>query len=210
MRLVTSQEMKTCDQYTIETIGIPSMVLMERAALSVVNEIEKQNLDLSNVLVVCGTGNNGGDGLAIARLLHLKRIPVAVLLLGNLEHLTPDAKQQLQICQYYHLPLLTHLESMNTYTTIIDAIFGIGLTRKVEGIFAETIATINLADAAVVSVDVPSGISADNGAELGVAVNATHTITFAFSKIGLTIDPGMAHAGQITVTDIGIYDDALL
>lgn len=209
MRLVTSQEMKACDQYTIETIGIPSMVLMERAALSVVNQLDQQNLDLSKVLIVCGTGNNGGDGLAIARLLHLKQIPVAVLLLGDLEHLTPDTKQQLHICQYYHLPLFTHLESMDTYTTIIDAIFGIGLTRKVTGLFAEAINAINLADAAVVSVDIPSGISADDGTELGIAVNATATITFAFKKIGLTIEPGMTHAGQVTVTDIGIYDDAL-
>lgn len=208
-RLVTAEEMKACDQFTIETIGIPSMVLMERASLSVVANMQA-TCNLQKVLVVCGTGNNGGDGLAIARLLHLQGIPVTILLVGKTSSLTPDAAQQLAICRYYQLTILTELPpNLADYTTIVDAIFGIGLARPITGNFAEIIQQINQVSADIVAVDLPSGISCNDGKILGVAIKATLTVTFAFNKIGLTLEPGKTYAGKTIVTDIGIYDDAL-
>lgn len=209
MKIVTSEEMRACDQFTINNIGIPSMVLMERAALSVINELLAGGFNLSNVLVVCGVGNNGGDGMAIARLLHVKGASVSILLVGNREHLTVDAKQQLKICNYYQIPVLSKVESMNDYSVIIDAIFGIGLARVVSGPAADVITHINQSSAAIIACDLPSGVSCNTGDVLGVAVKADLTVTFAFNKIGLTVEPGKTYAGKTLVNDIGIYEDGL-
>lgn len=207
--LITAEEMKACDRFTSDRIGIPSMVLMERAALSVVDAMLAENYDLSKTLVVCSTGNNGGDGLAIARLLHLKQLPVTILLLGNQDQLSVDAQQQLNICRYYQIPVVTEVESMSDFTMIVDAIFGIGLDRAVQGKMVNIIEDINEAPAQVVAVDLPSGVACNDGAVLGIAVRADLTVTFAFNKIGLTLNPGMKYAGKVVVADIGIYDDAL-
>lgn len=199
--LLNSEEMKRCDVTTIQKIGMPSMVLMERAALSVVEELE--SFDLTKVLVVCGSGNNGADGYAVARLLHLQNIKVDVLFVGEEQRRTIENKQQQKIAEYYGVNSVKEIEN-NPYTTIVDALFGIGLSRPLSGKYLEIIEQINQAAGEILSVDIPSGISADNGKVMGNALKATRTVTFAFRKLGLVLYPGAEYAGVVTVKDIGI------
>ena len=132
--VVTAAEMKALDANTIEKAGIPSLVLMERAALQTVTEIIKRvnTKDKEKILVVCGTGNNGGDGLAIARLLHLHGFKTWYYIVGNEEKMTKETSSQLRTAEYYHTPRVHNL-ILDEYTTIVDAIFGVGLSRPIEG-----------------------------------------------------------------------------
>ncbi|WP_416354214.1 NAD(P)H-hydrate epimerase [Agrilactobacillus fermenti] len=197
--------MAACDQYTIETIGIPSLVLMERAALETTRLIE-QLLTPTQVLVVCGTGNNGGDGLAIARMLHVHQISVTVVLLGDQTHASAQTKKQLQICDYYQIPFREELpEDLAGYDLIVDAIFGIGLSRPITGAYAQVIQTLNQAQASKVAVDMPSGLNANTGAIMGVAFQADLTITMAYRKVGQLRNKGPVYCGLTVPVDIGIY-----
>lgn len=199
--LLNCEEMKRCDVTTIQKIGMPSMVLMERAALSVVEELD--SFDLARVLVVCGSGNNGADGYAVARLLHLQNIKVDVLFVGDEQKRTTENKQQQKIAEYYGVSSVKKIEN-NPYTTIVDALFGIGLSRPLSGKYLEIIEQVNQAEGEILSVDIPSGISADNGKVMGNAIKATRTVTFAFRKLGLVLYPGADYAGVVKVKDIGI------
>ncbi|MCD7954374.1 MAG: NAD(P)H-hydrate dehydratase [Lachnospiraceae bacterium] len=230
-RLLNAGQMKACDEYTIRQIGIPSAVLMERAALAVVEEMKKARLDLSRVLVVCGSGNNGGDGFAIARLLWQScasargfcgsawknpgvngNYPagaghVTVAFVGREASMSDETRLQKKICE--NLGLKTSSNFMDAeYTVIVDAVFGIGLSRPVEGHYEEVIHWVNSQRAKRVAVDIPSGISADDGRVMGVAVNAELTVTFAARKIGQILYPGAAYCGQLICRDIGICTDA--
>ena len=202
--VVTAVEMKGLDRNTIESAGVPGMVLMERAALKTVEAMEKYLGNKDRVLVVCGNGNNGGDGMAIARLLHLKGIKVGIYLAGQEEKLTDQARQQLQIAKYYQVPLENNLQP-DEYTIIVDALFGVGLSRPVEGRYAEIIHMLNQSGAFRVAVDIPSGINGDTGREMGIGFRADLTVTFAFCKRGLCFYPGRMYAGELIVADIGIY-----
>ena len=204
--LVTSSEMKHYDAYTSNTIGLPSLVLMERAALAVVNQLNTNGYNLNKVAVVCGYGNNGGDGIAVARLLKLQHIDVDVYLIGEVENVSEETSQQIKIAQNYNIKFITSLaESFSQYTTIVDAIFGIGLNRLVSGDFLHTIERINHSNVDVLAIDIPSGLCCNTGKILGTAVKAKQTVTFAYSKIGLTLYPGVELAGEVTIADIGIY-----
>ncbi len=202
--LVTCAQMKALDQDTIEDKGVPSLVLMERAALSVVEELQKQQACLDAVLVVCGTGNNGGDGIAIARLLALKGYTVDYCLTGEQDKCSTQTRRQLIIAENYHVSRVEQ-PKWDTYTTIVDAIFGIGLSRDVSGRYAEVIEKINHTDAYVASVDIPSGVNGDSGRVLAHAVSADLTVTFAYGKPGLYLYPGAVFSGKVVVQDIGIY-----
>lgn len=204
---ITAEQMRHYDSYTINTIGIPSLVLMERAALAVRDEILNAfPLNLQNVVVVTGSGNNGGDGLDIARLLHIAGVKVTILNVGNPEHASEEHKVQDHICQYYKIPQTTDLDVLNDASLIVDAIFGIGIDRPVEGSYADVIRAINDRNAVVVAVDMPSGINTDTGEIMGVAVKATATVTFALNKIGLTKGHGKDYAGRVVVaSDMGTY-----
>ncbi len=197
-------QMKRVDRYTIETIGIPSMVLMERAALAVVEEMIGRGDRLERILVVCGTGNNGGDGLAVARLLYLKGYRVFVECVGNLDKMTTETRMQYHIVENYHIPVVNNPD-YREYTTIVDALFGIGLTRPVEGIYREKVRAINESGASIWSVDIPSGVEGDTGRILGGAVRADDTVTFAFAKAGHLLYPGREYSGRLWIKDIGIY-----
>ncbi|WP_251573770.1 NAD(P)H-hydrate epimerase [Limosilactobacillus agrestimuris] len=204
---ITAEQMRHYDSYTINTIGIPSLVLMERAALAVRDEILNAfPLNLQNVVIVTGSGNNGGDGLDIARLLHIAGVKVTILNVGNPEHASEEHKVQDHICQYYKIPQTTDLDVLNDASLIVDAIFGIGIDRPVEGSYADVIRAINDRNAVVVAVDMPSGINTDTGEIMGVAVKATATVTFALNKIGLTKGHGKDYAGRVVVaSDMGTY-----
>ena len=204
---ITAEQMRHYDSYTINTIGIPSLVLMERAALAVRDEILNAfPLNLQNVVVVAGSGNNGGDGLDIARLLHIAGVKVTILNVGNPDHASEEHKVQDHICQYYKILQTTDLDVLNDASLIVDAIFGIGIDRPVEGSYADVIRAINDRNAVVVAVDMPSGINTDTGEIMGVAVKATATVTFALNKIGLTKGNGKDYAGRVVVaSDMGTY-----
>ncbi|WP_295745788.1 NAD(P)H-hydrate epimerase [uncultured Limosilactobacillus sp.] len=204
---ITAEQMRHYDSYTINTIGIPSLVLMERAALAVRDHItERFAQQLNQVVVVAGSGNNGGDGLAVARLLHLAGATVSIINVGNPDHASAEHRTQDQICQYYQLPQTTNLAPLKHASLVVDAIFGIGIDRPVTGHYADVIDAINNCSAPVVAVDIPSGINTDTGAVMGTAVKATTTVTFACNKVGLTTSNGQHYAGQLVVaTDMGTY-----
>lgn len=206
-KIVTAAEMKAMDSYTINTIGIPSLVLMERAALAVRDEILTAfPLNQENVVVVAGSGNNGGDGLAVARLLHIAGVPVSIINVGNPDHASSEHRRQDAICQYYQIPKTTDLKPLQSASLIVDAIFGIGIDRPVAGHYQDVIKAINDAQAPVVAVDMPSGINTDTGKVMGCAVKADCTVTFAYNKRGLTQADGQSYAGRIVVAnDMGTY-----
>lgn len=201
--LVNSREMKECDANTIQYFQVPSLVLMERAALGVVEAIETWRLDCSDVLIACGMGNNGGDGLAVARLLHQKGCAVTVLLAGTEAHASEETKRQLAIVRQYGISTVQTLPQKE-YTLIVDALFGIGLSRAVTGAYAELIEALNERRGAKLAIDIPSGISGDQGQILGCAFRADLTVTFAYKKVGLLLYPGSEYAGTVVVRPIGI------
>ncbi len=207
--LLTGQQMSAADKYTIENIGIPSMVLMERVALETVKVVEEEALNLERVLVVCGSGNNGGDGYAIARLLHLKGYDVTICFVGNSEHRSPENLIQKQIAEYYHIPVKQEIGN-EEYSVIIDAIFGTGLCRDISGEYASVIKRLNAMKGYKIAVDSPSGIHDETGDALGIAFVADLTIAIAFAKRGQVITAGNPYVGKLRVVDIGIYKDAVL
>lgn len=206
--LVNSREMKYCDTNTIEHFKIPSMVLMERAALRVVEVIEKEQLSYQTVLVVCGSGNNGADGMAVARMLHLKGKEVSVYLAGEKDRFSPQAKEQYEILSQYQVPFVQDLEG--SYDMVLDAVFGIGLSRQLDDKMATLMNRLNEMTGHKVAVDIPSGVSADNGAVMGAAFRADFTVTFAYKKVGMVLYPGAAYCGKLHVCDIGIEEHSWL
>lgn len=202
-QIVTAGQMKEMDNATIENMGVPAMVLMERAALAVVEELKK-NFCLMRTLVVCGSGNNGGDGMAVARILHNEGYDVSIFLAGKESSFTESAKTQWNIVNNYKVPVVNNFET-DEYTTIVDAVFGVGLSRDISGVYKDWIMQINASRIPVLAVDIPSGIDADDGTVRGAAVKARQTVTFAYGKCGLYLYPGADYAGDVTVRDVGIY-----
>lgn len=205
--IVTCRQMKLLDTKTIEERKMPSCVLMERAALAVADEMERLLTGNERVLAVCGGGNNGGDGVAVARILYLRGIHAEIFLIEKEASCTPETRRQLEIADSYGVPRVNN-PGWNEYTTIVDAVFGVGLSRPVQGRCAEIIRAMNAASAKKVAVDIPSGINGDNGMEMGIAFLADLTVTFAFRKRGLCFYPGRMYAGEVVVADIGIYRDS--
>lgn len=202
--LVNGVQMKSADAYTIQEIGIPSVELMERAAASCVQVMEEEGLDLSAPCIVCGSGNNGGDGFAIARMLLNKGYTVKVCFVGNESHCTDETRQQMEKLWEIGGRISNEYED-GEYSIIIDAVFGVGLSREIKGDYRKVIEGMNAADAVKFAVDMPSGISADTGEILGAAFRADITVTFQLEKIGLVFYPGKEYAGRVKTADIGIH-----
>lgn len=205
---VDSKGMKRIDDYTVEVIKIPAMILMERAAYEAVALMKQRITKTDKILAVCGPGNNGGDGIAAGRILYLQGYQVAILFIGEEEKAGELLKHQLQIARNLGI-YFENSNKLSEYNIIIDALFGIGLTRPVTGEYAKVISAINEKAKVVYSLDIPSGICADSGAVLGTAVKADYTITFGYQKLGLLLYPGADYAGRITVVDIGFPNSAL-
>lgn len=201
--LLNSAQMKQYDMDTIKKIGVPSLALMERAAMGVVDEIILAGFDLGSVLVICGSGNNGGDGFAVARLLEERNVRVTAAFVGKEQSLSEEAGLQKKICENCGIKTSTNFMHRE-YTTIVDAILGIGLSREVTGAYADVIDWINQQSADVVAVDIPSGISADTGKVMGTAVKADLTVTFAYRKPGQILYPGADYCGRLVCKDIGV------
>ena len=204
--LLNSGEMKQMDKNTMEYFGIPSPVLMERAALCVFYQMQRLCNKKGRILVICGAGNNGGDGLALARLLFLDGYPVSIYLPVR-DKMTKETKAQYETVKKYGI---SFTENLGEYDVIVDALFGIGLSRPLEGIFKELIIWCNRQDALRIAVDMPSGISADTGALLGEAFQADLTVTFGFAKVGQMLYPGAEYCGKVIIGDIGIDEKSIL
>lgn len=202
--IVNSREMKSYDKNTMEAYHVPSMVLMERAALAVVEELYTKKIPLEQVLIVCGSGNNGGDGYAVARLLLLDGYSVDVVRVDAKARETEANKLQREILQAYGMTVYDEIPKEKTYTAVLDAVFGVGLSRSIEGKYADIIEQMNVLLGVKVAIDVPSGISADSGAVLGAAFRADLTVTFAFEKLGILLWPGNEYVGEVSVKNIGI------
>lgn len=211
--ILNAAEAKEVDRISITEIGIPSLVLMEKASMALADCVEKIcatfNRQDIKILAVCGMGNNGGDGVACARLLKEKGYNTSVLLIGNKSKATAEIDTQIAIAINLGVEFITQPED-NEYTVIIDALFGIGLSRDIKGKYAELIQWINSQEASIiVAADIPSGISADTGRVYGCAVKADYTVTFGHNKRGIVMFPGATYSGIVTVADIGFPDKAV-
>ncbi|WP_035292373.1 bifunctional ADP-dependent NAD(P)H-hydrate dehydratase/NAD(P)H-hydrate epimerase [Clostridium sp. KNHs214] len=211
MRIGTSKASREMDRVCIEKIKIPGIVLMENAALKVVKNIDMNEID--SFVLVCGKGNNGGDGFAIARHLHIQGKKVQVFLVGNTEGLTHDCMVNycivsnlgITISKINNISDLDYLRNcISTSGMVIDCLFGTGLTRKVEGIYEQVISIINENSPCTLSVDVPSGINSDNGQVMGICVKAHKTVSFQIYKSGFLKYSSSKFIGQVIVENIGI------
>lgn len=206
--LPQAQQMKAADRYTIKTLGVPSMELMERAAGSCVKVMKELNLNLSRVCVVCGSGNNGGDGFAIARLLILDGYKVTVVMAGKNDRCTEECREQIRLFESAGGSFGNEYRE-EEYSIIVDAIFGVGLSREISGRYLGILDAMNDSKALKFAVDIPSGISADTGRVLGTAFRADYTVTFQAVKFGMEVYPGKEYAGKVIAADIGISEQTL-
>jgi ADP-dependent NAD(P)H-hydrate dehydratase / NAD(P)H-hydrate epimerase len=217
--LPDAETMRAIDRWAIDEQGVASLELMERAGAGVARTLERLAPD-GPVTVVCGKGNNGGDGLVAARLLRESSRPVTVVCVAAPTELTGDARANLERLpgpppvrldgspwtgpDGGQEPPQAAPELFNADVSLIDALLGTGFQGEPRGAVATAIAAINAAAALVVSVDVPSGVDASTGVVRGDAVSASVTVSFHAAKPGLWINPGKAHAGEVQVLDIGI------
>ena len=162
--------MQRADEYTIQKIGIPSLVLMERAALKTVEVMKEKGISLDHCLVVCGSGNNGGDGFAVARLLYLEGKDVCAVFAGKETSMSEECRQQRQIASNLGVSVVTNIPPKE-YTVVIDAVFGVGLSRTIEGHYKDVIEEMNQIHAEKVAIDIPSGISSFDGQGAGNGIS---------------------------------------
>ena len=212
MKVVTAQEMRKVDRQTIEQIGIPGAVLMEHAGTAIVRAIHQNFPECQHIAIVVGKGNNGGDGLVVARQLALAGQPIQIFLVSPPENFAGDALSNLQIAQNLDLPITLilsedELEGASSQIAsadlIVDSIFGTGLRGGVHGFIGDVIECINKTGKPVVAIDLPSGLSADTGLAEGACIQATYTVTMGLPKRGNLIHPGATFTGKLEVADIG-------
>ncbi len=201
MKIVNRTQMNHIDHSASLRYQIPSLLLMEHAAHEVYLKMKLSLFKTSRIGIVCGSGNNGGDGFALARLLYLDGYDVSLYFVGNLDRFTSDAAINYQACVALEIPFV---EDIKGFTVIVDCLFGTGLCRDIQGDYAKLIHTINDSNAYVVSIDIPSGIDCDTGKVLGCAIQADITYTMQCGKIGLYVYPGRLYSGKVEVVDIFI------
>lgn len=208
--VLTAALMQEADRKTQEETGIPQCVLMERAALAAYDVITKlKGYEGASYLIVCGPGNNGGDGVALARILCERDLIPDIVLLGDENKRSEGLKQQLELIKkiYPEVKINSRIPD-EVYDIVVDAIFGISLNRKIEGVFAEAVEYINrghMLGAYVVALDVASGIDASTGQiQKDLTVMADRTVAFASFKVGHLLFPGALYSGEVTLKDIGI------
>ncbi len=220
MRVLNAAQMREADRRAIEDLGIPSLVLMENAGRQFVDAMETAIGDVAEtrVAVVCGRGNNGGDGFVVARVLHERGADVCVFVAGALADVRGDARVNLDILGRLRITAveigdedawLKQAPVVEACDVIVDALFGTGLTSPLGGLAGRIVSDLNCMDAPVVSVDLPSGLSADTHALIGPCVEATLTVTFAAPKLPLILWPAAQHAGDVVVADIGIPHEVI-
>lgn len=208
--IVNSEEMRYCDSNTIKHFGVPSLVLMERAALSVAEQVLKKIPAKGSILIVCGSGNNGADGLAVTRLLYQRGYEVTAAQVPDYGKRSPENQLQRDILEKYGINITDHIPSDRKYDCVIDALFGVGLSRAPQGVYAEWIQAMNAACGYKIAVDMPSGVSSDDGRAYDPAFTADLTVTFAYQKVGQLLYPGCEKCGEIITAEIGITDASWL
>jgi NAD(P)H-hydrate epimerase len=213
-RILTAAEMASVDALTINRLGIPGSVLMERAGVAVADvcKYTVQNMQEPRIVVICGPGNNGGDGFVVARHLAENNAECEVFLLGDCKKIKGDAGRNLEIWQRLGHSVKPFdaktLAAISRADLIVDAMLGTGAKGALRENFRQATVAINHSKAKVVAVDLPTGIDADTGAIDPDAVRAHHTVTFGALKIGLAFSPGRECAGEVTVADIGFPQTA--
>ncbi len=220
MRILNAAQMREADRFTIEDIGIPSFVLMENAGRQVVSAIEtafESRLE-GRVAVLCGRGNNGGDGFVVARTLVQRGIDATVFLIGSVADVRGDARLNLDILGRLGVTVVEigdeqawelHFSEISHCSLIVDAIFGTGLKAALGGMMETVVADVNTSGIPIVSIDLPSGLSADTPQLIGHCIDASMTVTLAAPKLPLVLPPGEAHAGDVVIADIGIPPEVL-
>ncbi len=212
--LLTKEQMTSIDQYAMEKLGIPSALLMENAASNSANIIKSILLRdedyphyISNILILCGSGNNGGDGFAIAR--HLSELAdVYVLHIGNEDKMSPETKQNFEICKKMDIPVLTFTEFLSSYTEIdydciIDAMIGIGGSDNLRGNVLDVLDWVSNSEALKIAIDAPTGLNSNTGKAHDLCFHADLTITMFAPKIGLHIQEGIDHCGEVVPVSLG-------
>jgi len=213
MRILNAEEMLATDRAAIEDWGIPGLVLMENAALGVVDAITERYEDAESIVVFCGPGNNGGDGLAVARHLSLRGYRARLVLVGWGANSSADAELQERLCRRQGIPAL-ELEGLEDLERLgpgdldadlwVDALFGTGLSRPLDGLFAGVASLLAATSRPVVAVDLPSGLDASTGALIGPTARADLTVTFAAPKWAHIFRPAADACGTVVVTDLGV------
>lgn len=206
--VLKNQEMQEVDRETIHEIGIPGLVLMERASKAVADCVLSCVDKNSKILVIAGIGNNGGDALAAARILLEQAQPVDFMVAGDLKKASGDLKTQLNILGNLGYEPLDETD-FSAYDLILEGIFGVGLTREVGGVYKDIIERINASGKKIISIDIPSGISGDSGKVLGCAVHADITVTFGGYKRGHLLYPGREYCGDTRLVSIGFHDQTI-
>lgn len=209
MKISNVAQMRALDRTAVEQYGIAEEILMENAGEATYHLILQEiGVAGKKFAVFCGDGNNGGDGLVIARKLHSSGGIVTIILVGEPGKYQGAARCNYDIIKRLQVPIhvIDRVESLQSVVyhadVLIDAIFGTGLTREVTGRFREIIKLVNTSGKTVVSVDIPSGVNGDTGAIMGIAVKADYTVTFGLPKIGTMLFPGYAQCGELSVTHI--------
>jgi NAD(P)H-hydrate epimerase len=215
MRVLNTAQMREADRRTIQEIGIPSIVLMENAGRQAVAAMEGAFEDLasSRVAVLCGRGNNGGDGFVVARTLIQRNVETAVFLIGSVSEVQGDARTNVEVLGRIGLTLVEitnaqewelHFSEMSECDIIVDALLGTGFHGELTGLLQTIVADVNALGVPVVAIDLPTGVSADSSEVQGEAIEASMTVTLAAPKIPLVFPPADRHGGDLVIADIGI------
>ena len=220
MRILNAAQMREADRCATEDIGISSLVLMENAGRQVVAAIEaafEEQLD-GRVAVLCGRGNNGGDGFVVARTLMQRGTDVAVFVVGSIADIRGDARTNLDILGRLNVTVVEindeqtwelHFSEISRCSLIVDALFGTGLRTPLAGMLETVVADLNTSGIPIVSIDLPSGLLADSPRVEGACIDATMTVTLAAPKLPLVLPPGEAQAGDVVIADIGIPTEVI-
>ena len=218
MKILTSAQMRNIDRRATDRFGIPSLLLMENAAIACVDAIFEHYASADRISIFCGTGSNGGDGLAIARHLHNRGVGVTIVIAGDRAKFNGDAETNFRICERLHLPiydatdddsLVDALAHASDCDVVVDAIFGTGLNRAPEGLYENVIRAVSELAAPIVAIDVPSGLDASSATPFEPCIQAAVTITFAAPKICHVFEPAATFCGEVIVADISIPGGAV-
>jgi len=215
MRVLNTQQMRDADRRTIEDIGLPASVLMENAGRQVVAAMEStfESLSSMRVTVLCGRGNNGGDGFVVARTLLDRDVTTTVVLVGQSAHVTGEARTNLEVLRALDVDIMEiadagawelHGSGILDVDLIVDALVGTGLRESLSGLLQTVVEDLNASATPVLSIDLPSGLSADSPEPIGPVVDAAVTVTLAAPKLALVLPPGETIAGSLIVADIGV------
>ncbi len=220
MRILNADQMREADRRTIQDIGIASLVLMENAGRQVVAAIESLYADLAErrIAIVCGKGNNGGDGFVVARTLQQRGFDVSVFVIGRIGDIKGDARTNLTILGNIGQTVVEvadetawelHGSEITAHDLIIDAMFGTGLSAPLTGFYETVVADINAAGVPIVAIDIPSGLSSDTPDLIGDSIEATVTVTLGAPKMSRVLPPAEGKAGEVVIADIGIPSEVI-